>query len=728
MVLSLLHAVILIMSERKSEKHSQKTSSAPSYNGSDVPHAHPQMQHAATMPTLETDDPTEVTAEKEVNVIRLVEESSKMNSFRRNRRYIDMVLLCNEKRLSAHRLVLACCSPFLEDVLLKDSQIQPFSTLEVEYVDEETMDLLLTYMYKGSMNQNMHGGDTDKILRTIMAGQYLQVTGAPAYFTEQLLLYDGAKLLHANQLWEWAYKFEVTEVRDVVVKHIVHNLKDIVAKNTHLQLNSKCVSAVAYRVSTMNDDPLMIKTMLFGICNWVGFDITNREHCFEELIVIMEKGKISWVNLVKILGKTSLLGRSPKICELATHMVGKSAVRDASKQAGGVFENQSFPKHSSMYENEEIGDSNIARGALPNSFSNVSQGTGKTKTEKKMRKRHHSRSVSPSHREPLPQRSQSATQLSELPSEIQFISETSSNLEEMLGQRNRPVLFLLSCSLDNRLLVHCCRLDSHLWSAAHRLGIASYKDMAVTYHESTLYLIGGEDSASRTKLSMVYAFDVDTQTLRSGPHLRSPRSCVGIVSHGRLLYLLGGKNRWNKALDVVEVFHPGEGWFMTLPRMNERRYKISGAVLQKRLYVFAGHTNKCEMLDLRRPSTAWEMIEPLPEGFANVDTLAVAQHNVVILVRRDQPMRIYCYNPIRNSWRTFKADGASPGPLVNIVARQQHQGGGFWSVDENGKIFTFDPKLNRWSLEVCCPEEAKVPVYLAVEDFLEINKSVSSNL
>uniref|UniRef100_T1IVH9 Uncharacterized protein n=1 Tax=Strigamia maritima TaxID=126957 RepID=T1IVH9_STRMM len=95
--------------------------------------------------------------------------------------------------------------------------------------------------------------------------------------------------------------------------------------------------------------------------------------------------------------------------------------------------------------------------------------------------------------------------------------------------------------------------SSHLWSAAHRLYIASYKDMAVTYH--------GEQN----QIDHGVCVPCGDSNVAFGPPLTKP----AVLRRNRTAR--GGKNRWNKALDVVEVFHPGEGWFMTLPRMNETR-------------------------------------------------------------------------------------------------------------------------------------------------------------
>nr|WP_293131812.1 kelch repeat-containing protein [Moritella sp.] len=85
------------------------------------------------------------------------------------------------------------------------------------------------------------------------------------------------------------------------------------------------------------------------------------------------------------------------------------------------------------------------------------------------------------------------------------------------------------------------------------------------------------------------AYDIDTNTwltLASSENIRSEG--VG-VSHGGMLYCLGGRN--TSVLDLVEAYDPSTNSWTTLPSMNTARAGLAASVVGNRIYTFGGNTD-----------------------------------------------------------------------------------------------------------------------------------------
>ncbi|MGQ9500667.1 MAG: Kelch repeat-containing protein [Anaerolineae bacterium] len=228
--------------------------------------------------------------------------------------------------------------------------------------------------------------------------------------------------------------------------------------------------------------------------------------------------------------------------------------------------------------------------------------------------------------------------------------------------------------------------------ARTRLGLAAYG--------GALYAIGGNYEGGITGQVDMYIPSRGTWITRA--HKRTPVSNIGAVAIGDLIYVPGGCDASDTALDRLEIYNPKSNTWTEATPMPRAVCGYALAALNERLYVIGGWDGNefVSYVQEYEPSQdTWTLRAelPYPCGFAVASAIGETIYVVGGYDGTREIAEVLAYDPRHDRWSLrapMKVGRAGAGGAV--IGAELYVIGGGWlgSVVTNEK---YDPETDTWS-------------------------------
>ncbi|NIR69643.1 galactose oxidase [candidate division KSB1 bacterium] len=222
--------------------------------------------------------------------------------------------------------------------------------------------------------------------------------------------------------------------------------------------------------------------------------------------------------------------------------------------------------------------------------------------------------------------------------------------------------------------------DSDSWSTGaplperlHHLGMAAA--------EGTLYILGGYVGNGFTPTSDVYELNRENAEWNRKANMPTARGAHAAVEFEGKIYVIGGADRFGRALGINERYDPESDTWITLTPMPTPREHLAAAVIDTIIYVVGGRSaNSGNLVNSARleaysPSTnSWTQRRDMPTSRGGL--AAAALHGKLYAFGGEFPgvfIENEEYDPATNAWRKLVP---MPTPRHGIGA-----------AAVNGKIF-----------------------------------------
>ncbi|XP_068704987.1 kelch-like protein diablo [Montipora foliosa] len=257
-----------------------------------------------------------------------------LNSLRKSQTFCDVVLVVEDRRFSAHKVVLAASSPVFKasftSELTQEKAVDGFEEVPVPDFDPCTVEELLNFVYTGEA-----GLTEQNALELLVAADYYDISNLKELCAEFLSIY----LSPSNCLWiqTIAERYRHKTLHEAATDFICDNLSSIWETEEYLKMNFAEVKELF-----LSDERLAIKTqkgeeeVFNGLTAWVEYDRVKREIYFEELFRNIRLNSMSFDFLLKSINGDEFVSRNQE-CQ-ATVTAALNLSDDERDEPRGVTE------------------------------------------------------------------------------------------------------------------------------------------------------------------------------------------------------------------------------------------------------------------------------------------------------------------------------------------------------------------------------------------------------
>ena len=237
-----------------------------------------------------------------------------MNSFRKLQTFCDVVLVVEDRRLSAHKVVLAASSLVFKasftSELTPENTTQEFE-VNVRDFDPNTVEELLNFVYTGEV-----GITEENAAELLQVADYYDIPSLKELCAEFLII----NLKPSNCLWVqmFAERYRHELLHEAATEFICNNLISIWQTEEYLSLD------FAYVNDLFSGERLAIKTqkgeedVFEGIKAWVKHEPEKRELYFEKLFRHVHLSALSLNFIQEVIERDELVSRSHECQSLVT--------------------------------------------------------------------------------------------------------------------------------------------------------------------------------------------------------------------------------------------------------------------------------------------------------------------------------------------------------------------------------------------------------------------------
>lgn len=237
-----------------------------------------------------------------------------MNSFRKSNTFCDVVLIVDDHRLQAHKVVLAASSPFFKAKFTSDLTREKASDeLEVNIPDFEpdTVEELLNFIYTGEVGLTEHNA-----IELFAVADYYDIPNLKETCAEFLII--SLKPSNCLSMQIFAERFRHDLLYEAATDFICNNLTAIWETKEYLSLEFAEVKEL------FSSERLAIKTgkgeedVFRGVNAWVKHDPENRTLYFEELFRYVHLNAMSLNFVNEVVNRDEFVSRSRDCQSLVT--------------------------------------------------------------------------------------------------------------------------------------------------------------------------------------------------------------------------------------------------------------------------------------------------------------------------------------------------------------------------------------------------------------------------
>ena len=237
-----------------------------------------------------------------------------MNSFRKSQVFCDVVLVVENRRLSAHKVVLAASSPVFKASFTSDLTSEKASDkLEVNLpeFDPDSIEELLNFVYTGEIGITEQNAE-----ELLVLADYFDIPNLKELCAEFLIISLKPSNCLSIQIFAERYRHEL--LLEAATDFICNNLPVIWETEEFLSLDFFDVKEL------FSSERIAIKTqkgeedVFEGIKAWVKHDPENREQHFDELFSHVRLSAMSLNFILEVVDRDEFVSRSHDCQSLVT--------------------------------------------------------------------------------------------------------------------------------------------------------------------------------------------------------------------------------------------------------------------------------------------------------------------------------------------------------------------------------------------------------------------------
>lgn len=136
--------------------------------------------------------------------------------------FCDFDIVCEDKVIKCHKVVLSCRSPVFKAMLLHNMEESTLQKVEPKNFDFDTMYLVLKYMYKGEIEKALLDKHADSIFK---ASDYYEINDLKK-ICEKILIRQ-VTINNMVDMLVMADMYKAPDLKTATMKLIVHNSKEL---------------------------------------------------------------------------------------------------------------------------------------------------------------------------------------------------------------------------------------------------------------------------------------------------------------------------------------------------------------------------------------------------------------------------------------------------------------------------------------------------------------------
>ncbi|XP_058968311.1 kelch-like protein 1 isoform X2 [Pocillopora verrucosa] len=487
----------------------------------------------------------------------------KMEGYRKDSKLCDIILVVGEKRIKAHRLVLAAFSDYFSALFTGELCEKGQSVVHLTDMDPQAVEDLVQYAYTSHIEIRVD--NVENLLSVSCILQIDEVKEACSEFMKHQL--HPSNCLGIRAFADGHGCSELYKIADAFTKE---RFVDVVKNQEFVLLSSECVA----RLLSSDDLNVSSESQIFdALCMWAEYDKESRKKVLPRLLGLVRLPLLAPEFLVDKVEMSSLFRDISSCRELIIEAMKYQLL---PKRRFQLQNSRTTPRKSTVGKLYVVGGMDSSKGAIQIEHYD-------------------------------PRKNQWSVVSPMVTRRLQFdVAVVGGNLY-VVGGRD---------GLKTLNTVECYNPRTKQWSPVpsmsthrHGLGVATLN--------GPLYAVGGHDGWSY--LSTVERFDPDTKQWSFVTPMTTARSTVGVAILNGRLYAVGGRDG-SSCLNSVERYDPHTNkWSVTCP-MLKRRGGVGVAVLDNFLYALGGHdapasqdcSRQFDSVERYNPNTdQWTMVAPM---------------------------------------------------------------------------------------------------------------------
>lgn len=241
-----------------------------------------------------------------------------MNSFRKSQTFCDVILVVDNRKLPAHKVVLAASSSFFKasftTELTREKSSDEFE-VDLSEFHLDNIEELLNFVYTGECGVSEENAED-----LLVMADYFDIPSLKETCAEFLMI----SLNPSNCLWiqVFAERYGHELLHEAATEYICNHLSSIWKTKEYLCLDFTEVKEL------ICGERLVIKTqrgeeeVFEGIRAWVNHDTENREYYFEDLFRHVRLSAMSIQFITEVIERDELVTRSHDSQSLVTQTLG----------------------------------------------------------------------------------------------------------------------------------------------------------------------------------------------------------------------------------------------------------------------------------------------------------------------------------------------------------------------------------------------------------------------
>ncbi|XP_023660371.1 influenza virus NS1A-binding protein homolog A [Paramormyrops kingsleyae] len=611
---------------------------------------------------------------------------AKMNTLRKSGQFCDVRLQVCGRELTAHRAVVACCSPYLFELFSSSTEPSGVAHVTFEDLEPEAVEILLNYAYTAQLK---------------------------------------AEKEQVRDVYSAAKRFKMEGVKQICGNYLLSKMD--------------CRSAISNRIfaSCMGDSHLLSK--IDGYIQEHLMEISDQEDFLKlprlKLEVMLEdnqslpsNGKL-YSKLIRWLQRTllengeqleSLMEEVQTLHYSAEHRLHGGSLFEGQAEVFGSDDHIQFVQKRPPRENDhwQIGPGSHT-SLSPGSIDHLSHEWKYVASERTSNNAYLCLAVLDGLLSVIILHGRTSPQVSPSGTPCLLKSMSFEAQPEELDDRLLPPMHYARCGLgtaglNGRLIaaggynreaclrtVECYDPLARTWSflAPMRMPRARFQ-MAVLMGQ--LYVMGGSNGHS-DELSCGEMYDLQTDEWTQVPELRTNRCNAGVCALNSKLYVVGGSDpSGQKSLNNSDAFDPVTKTWTSCAPLNIRRHQAAVCELGNFMYVIGGAEswNCLNTVERYNPeNNTWTLIAPMNVARRGAG-VAAYEGKLYVVGGFDGSRALRCvevYDPAKNEWKMMGSmTSARSNAGVAVLGGAVCAVGGFDGNDFLSSMEMYDPDANEW--------------------------------
>lgn len=537
----------------------------------------------------------------------------KMQGYLHRRQLTDVVLIAEDVRIPAHRLVLSSVSDYFAAMFTNNLRESTETEIQMWSIDPPALKACIQYIYTGEVV--LKESNVEKLLATASILQLSEVVEACCGFL--------VKQLHPSNclgIRSFADRQSCSDLFRAAHNYTMEHFVEVTQNQEFMML-------VADEVCNLfSSDDLNVpkeETVYYAVLAWANYDATSRRSDISKLLEHIRLPLLSPQFLSDAVDNNPLFKGDDKCQRL---------IVDAMKY-------HLLPERRPLMQSERTKPRKSTVGVLY-AVGGMDSTKGATNIEK------------------YELRTNAWTHVGHMSGRrLQFGVAVIEDKLYVVGGRD---------GLKTLNTVECYYPKSKTWNMLPSMGTHRH-GLGVGVLEGPMYAVGGHDGWSY--LASVERYDPHSKQWSYVAPMSTPRSTVGVAVLDRKLYAVGGRDG-SSCLRSMEVYDPHTNrWSLCAP-MSKRRGGLGVAVCNGCLYALGGHDAPATQQTSKQFDCV-ERYDPRSDTWCTVSPMSLCRDAVGVSVLGDRLFAVggydgqtylatvECYDPQTGIWTV--AASLSPG-------------------------------------------------------------------